>query len=118
MAERVHDLVRLAREPEQETTAPIDVKLRSVALAVMASAAAIALLYWARQVFIPIVLSVLISYALEPIVATLIRVRLPRVVAAALVVALFTGGVLYTGYALSDDAVALVAAVPEAATKL
>ena len=118
MAERAHDLIRLAREPEPETTAPIDVKLRSVALVVMASAAGIALLYWAREVFIPIVLSVLISYALQPVVATFMRVRLPRVIAAALVVLLFTGGLVYSGYALSDDAAAMVAAVPEAAGKL
>jgi predicted PurR-regulated permease PerM len=118
MADRVHDLIRRGREPEPETTAPIDVKLRSVALIVVASAAAIALLYWAREVFIPIVLSVLISYALEPVVVTLMRVRLPRVIAAAVVMLLFTGGLAYTGYALSDDAAAMVAAVPEAAAKL
>jgi len=118
MAERAHDLMRRAREPEPETTAPIDVKLRSAALVVIASAAGIALLYWAREVFIPIVLSVLISYALEPAVVTLMRVRLPRVVAAALVMLLFTGGLAYSGYALSDDAAVMVAAVPEAAAKL
>src|SRR4029453_10542392 len=111
-------LIRRAREPEPETTAPIDVKLRSIALVVMASAAAIALLYWAREVFIPIVLSVLISYALEPAVVTLMRVRLPRVLAAAVVMLLFTGGLAYSGYALSDDAATMVAAVPEAAAKL
>ena len=118
MAERARDLIRRAREPEPETTAPIDVKLRSTALVVIASAAGIALLYWAREVFIPIVLSVLISYALEPAVVTLMRVRLPRVVAAALVMLLFTGGLAYSGYALSDDAAVMVAAVPEAAAKL
>ena len=118
MAERAHDLIQRAREPEPETTAPIDVKLRSVALVVIASAAGIALLFWAREVFIPIVLSVLISYALEPAVVALMRVRLPRVLAAALVMLLFTGGLAYTGYALSDDAAAMVAAVPEAAAKL
>ena len=118
MAERARDLIRRAREPEPETTAPIDVKLRSAALVVIASAAGIALLYWAREVFIPIVLSVLISYALEPAVVKLMRVRLPRVVAAALVMLLFTGGLAYSGYALSDDAAVMVAAVPEAAAKL
>jgi predicted PurR-regulated permease PerM len=75
-------------------------------------------LHWAREVFIPVVLSVLISYALEPAVIALMRVRLPRVIAAALVVLLFTGGLAYTGYALSDDAAAMVAAVPDAAAKL
>ena len=112
------ELLRRPREPEPETTAPIDVKLRSVALVVIAAAAGIALLYWAREIFIPIVLSVLISYALEPIVALLIRAHLPRVLASAIVMILFTGGAVYTGYALSDDAMTMVAAVPEAAAKL
>jgi predicted PurR-regulated permease PerM len=118
MAERAHDLIRGIREPEPETTAPIDVKVSSVALLVIASAAGIALLYWAREVFIPIVLSVLISYALEPVVALLMRLRLPRVISAALVMIMFTGSMLYAGYALSDDAVAMVATVPQAAAKL
>src|SRR5436190_259187 len=77
MPERVHELKRRAPDPIPDTTAPVDVKLRSVALVVIATASAVGLLYWAREVFIPIVLSVLISYALEPIVALLIRIRLP-----------------------------------------
>jgi len=118
MPERAHERLRRIPEPERQTTAPIDVKLRSVALVVIAAASAVALLHWAREVFIPIVLSVLISYALQPIVTLLMRARLPRVIAAALVMILFTGGVLYSGYALSDDAMAMVAAVPTAAAKL
>jgi predicted PurR-regulated permease PerM len=117
MPERAHDLFRRASEVP-ETTAPIDVKLRSVALVVIAAAAAIGLLFWAREVFIPIILSVLISYALEPIVDLLMRVHLPRVLAAAVVMLCFTGAVLYSGYALSDDAAAMVAAMPQAASKL
>jgi predicted PurR-regulated permease PerM len=89
-----------------------------VALVVIAAAAAVGLLYWAREVFIPIVLSVLLSYALEPIVSLLVRLHLPRILSAAIVILLFTGGVLYSGYALSDDAMDMVAAVPEAAAKL
>src|SRR2546427_22966 len=46
------------------------------------------------------------------------RAYLPRVLAAALVMVVFTGGVLYSGYALWDDAKAMVAAVPGAAAKL
>jgi len=118
MPKRVQELFRRIPEPEPETTAPIDVKLRSVALVVIAAASTVALLSWAREVFIPIVLSVLISYALQPIVTLLMRARVPRVVAAAIVMVMFTGGVLYSGYALSDDAVAMVATVPDAAAKL
>lgn len=95
-----------------------DTTVRSVALTVIAASAAMAVLYWARAVFIPIVLSLLISFALEPIVRSLMRLRLPRMAAAAVVVALTIGALGYTGYALSDDAAAIVADLPEAATRL
>jgi predicted PurR-regulated permease PerM len=118
MTDRTPNLLRRARQPEPETVAPIDVKLRSVAVVVIAAAAAIALLYWAREVFIPIVLSVLISYALEPIVEALTRVHVPRVLASALVMMTLTGGVVYAGYSLSDEATAMVATIPQAAARL
>jgi predicted PurR-regulated permease PerM len=69
-------------------------------------------------VFIPIVLSILISYSLEPIVVLLMRTKLPRTAAAALVVALLASSLGYTVYALSDDAAAVVAQLPDAAAKL
>jgi predicted PurR-regulated permease PerM len=97
---------------------PVDVTVRSVALTIIALAAAMALLKWAQAVFIPIVLSVLISYALEPVVAWLARGKLPRAIAAALVVAITVTGLGWAVYTLSDDATAVVAQVPEAAQKL
>jgi predicted PurR-regulated permease PerM len=97
---------------------PIDVSVRSIALAIIAATAGMYLLYWAQEVFIPIVLSVLISYALEPPVVWLMRVKLPRLVASAVVVTLLAGALGYGVYSLSDDATAIVAAVPEAAQKL
>jgi predicted PurR-regulated permease PerM len=38
-------------------------------------------LWWGQAVLIPLVLSVLISYALEPFVSRLVRLHLPRPVA-------------------------------------
>jgi predicted PurR-regulated permease PerM len=95
---------------------PVDV--RSAALTVLAIAAATLVLWWAREVFIPIVLSLLVSYALEPIVVGIGRLRVPRAVAAAIVVGGLATGLVYTGWALSDDAAAIVADLPEAAQKL
>ena len=92
MSDRLHELVRHARESEPETTAPVHLKLRSVALTVIATSASVATLYWAREVFIPIVLSLLVSYALEPVVCALIRLRLPRALASALVITTLAGG--------------------------
>ena len=98
--------------------ANVHVNVRSIALTVIAAVAAMYVLQWAQEVFIPIVLSVLISYALEPIVIWLTRIKLHRALASALVVTSLTGGVGYTAYTLSDDAVEIVSQLPAAATKL
>ena len=107
--------------PDNENTPAFDPDHRSAALALLAllaAAATMAILYWAQAVFIPIVLSLLISFALDPLVRVLMRIRLPRTIASALVVAALAGTIGYTVYGLADDAAAIVAAVPEAATKL
>ena len=104
--------------PDNEATPAFDPDRRNLALFILAGSAGMAILYWAQPVFIPIVLSILISYALEPLVRVMMRIWLPRLVASALVVATLTGVLGYSGYALADDASAIVATLPEAATKL
>ena len=94
------------------------VNVRAVTLTLIAGAATMYVLNWAQEVFIPIVVGVLISYALEPVVLWLMRFKLPRTLAAALVVTSLTGALGWTGYVLSDDAAAVVAEVPAAAIKL
>ena len=101
-----------------ETSAPIDVNARSVALTVLALAASMAVLYWAREVFIPIVLSILISYALEPIVVGLMRMRLSRAIAATVVMTVLTGSIGFVAYNLADDATNVLAELPSAAVKI
>jgi predicted PurR-regulated permease PerM len=116
MPEQIRHLHARAETPSMP--AETRVSIRSVALTVLAFAAGMYLLHWAQEAFIPIVLSILISYSLEPIVTLMTRVRVPRIVAAGLVV-LMTGGVLGYGiYSLSDDVTALVAQVPDAAQRL
>jgi predicted PurR-regulated permease PerM len=104
--------------PDNDDIPAFDPDGRSLALLVIAGAAAMAVLYWARAIFIPIVLSILISYALEPLVRAMTRIRLPRAAASAVVVAALAGVIAFSVYGLADDASAVVAAVPEAATKL
>jgi len=91
---------------------------RDAALAVLAVCAAMAVLHWAQAAFIPIVLSMLISYALEPVVRRLVALRLPRAAASALVVFTLAGAFGWTGYMLADDAAAMVADLPKAAQRL
>jgi predicted PurR-regulated permease PerM len=108
-----------AGEPaEKNEPAALDVSLGNVALAVLGIGALMAILHWAQAVFIPVVLSLLISYALSPIVRWIERLYVPRFAASAIVIALLVGSIGYAGYALSDDAAQIVAGLPEAATKL
>lgn len=92
--------------------------LRDGSLVVLAVCAAMAVLYWAQEVFIPIVLSVLITYALEPVVRRLVALRLPRTLAAAVVALTLAGGLGWAGYTLANDAAAIVAELPKAAARL
>jgi predicted PurR-regulated permease PerM len=69
-------------------------------------------------VFIPIVLSILLSYALEPAVTWLTRVRLPRALASALVVATLSGVLGFGMYSLYGESAAIVATLPDAAQQL
>jgi predicted PurR-regulated permease PerM len=87
-------------------------------LAVIAVLGSIVVLKYAQAMIIPIVLGILISYALEPLVLRLTQWRFPRPVAAALVlsVVLGVGGTLL--YQLQYQAVDVVRQLPEAAQRL
>jgi predicted PurR-regulated permease PerM len=114
---------RVMAEPEKKDgyeplviRMPVDV--RSAALTVIAIVAGIFILQQAQSVLIPTVLGLLISYALSPMVTSLVRYRVPRVAGAALAVILLVGGISAGVYTLSDEAMAVVADVPEAARRL
>jgi len=92
---------------------PIDV--RSTSLAVLAVIAVIASLYFARSFFAPIVLGILISYAWYPVVSFLHhRARLPRVVAAGVIVSSILVGSVYGVIAMQEQAVGLIEKIPVA----
>jgi predicted PurR-regulated permease PerM len=62
--------------------------IRMAAVTIIAVAATLVVLREAAPVLVPVLVSVLLAYALEPIVAFLIRCRIPRVIAASMVYAL------------------------------
>jgi predicted PurR-regulated permease PerM len=116
MADAVRQVT--ARSDPRHSIMDTNITVRNVGLTVIAVAVTMYLLHWAQEAFIPIVLSVLISYALEPIVFMLTRIRIHRVIASGLVVMLTAGALGYGIYSLSDDAAAIVAQLPEAAQRL
>ncbi len=95
---------------------PVDV--RSLSLSILAGLAVILALQYAQSVLIPVVLGILLSYALSPIVTSLARLRVPRAIGAAVAVAVLVGSVGVGVYTLSDEAVAIIAKVPEAAQRI
>ena len=84
----------------------------------LAAFALVAALYLARGFFVPLLIGILASYTLHPLVDWLAACRVPRGIGAALVLAMVVGGFSWVGFSLSDDAVAVIEKLPEAARKL
>ena len=112
-----------ATPPAQEHSVAVDHAPRAwravaVAIVALATVAVIGLLRWAEAFFIPVIAGVLVAYALRPVVGALVRVRLPRSLAAgavlAGVVAILCGGI----YAMGDDFERAMATLPDAARKV
>ena len=112
-----HDDRESAAEPDHAAL-PMPVDLRSAALVVLAVIATLALLHWARQVIIPVLLGVMFSYALTPFVDRLEHWRVHRALSAGVLLLAILGGLAYAGISLQDDATALVESLPQAAHKL
>lgn len=94
------------------------VKVRSVSLLVIAVLISLATLRLASDIFVPLALGLMFSYALTPLVNRMVRLHIPRTLAAAIVVLGITGGIGTLAYTQSDDAVALIDGVPEIAQKV
>lgn len=94
---------------------PVDI--RNVSLVLLAVLASIFVLHWAKDVFIPVMLSVMFSYALSPLVNWMEFKRVPRWLGAALLLASLGGAIGLTAYSLSNEAAQLVNALPAAAQK-
>ncbi len=94
------------------------VVVRSVALAVVAVCASLWLLDWAAEVFIPVLLGLMFSYALSPIVDRLQAWHIPRVIGAAMLLASIISGSVAAMYSMEDDANALIETLPDTAQKI
>jgi predicted PurR-regulated permease PerM len=92
--------------------------VRSAALTVLAVLAIVVVLKTAQAMIIPIVLGVLISYALDPLVTWLTRLHVPRPLAAAVLLATLVGGGCWLLYGLRFEAAAIVDKLPQAARRV
>ena len=100
------------REDQGVNSASEDV--RSYALGIIATGVVIAILYWARIVFITTITAVVIALILEPFVGLLTRIRLPRSLASLVVCLVAVTVIYFAGFAawnqlsgIANDAPAL-----------
>lgn len=109
------DAAELAEPERVLLQMPVDI--RNLSLVVLAGLGSLFMLHWAQAVFIPLMLSVLFSYALSPVVNWCEHRHIPRWLSAALLLLSLVGAIGATGYSLRDQAASLVQSLPEAAQK-
>jgi predicted PurR-regulated permease PerM len=92
--------------------------IRSLSLFVLATVACVFALREMQEVVVPIILAALLFYALAPTVNLLVRWRLPRALAASIVMVTLVSGLGGMAYSLSDEAIAVMQSLPDTAARL
>ena len=94
---------------------PVDA--RGLSLALLAIIAVVFALEWAHTLVISLLLGILIAYTLNPLVAWLERIRIPRVTASLIVMLGVIGALMLGAYSLRGQMQTIVEQLPEAASK-
>ena len=95
----------------------MSVDARGLSLGILAVIAVIVALEWAQTFVISLLVGILIAYTLNPLVAWLERIRIPRVVATTVVMLGVMGALGLGGYLLRGQVQAIVDELPSAASK-
>jgi predicted PurR-regulated permease PerM len=96
----------------------VPVDIRNAALTVLAVLAGVLMLQYAQSVIIPVVIGLLVSYALDPVVTRMERRRVPRPVGAAILLVSLVVGIGYMVYAVRGEVTAVIEQLPDAAHRL
>ena len=93
------------------------VPARNTPLIVIAILVVVFALDWAQPVLVPLVLGLIVSYALAPVVDRLERFSIPRGLSAAVLLLSIVGGIGAAAVSLRDEAVNLIETLPVAVKK-
>ena len=93
------------------------VETRGLALAILAVIGVVLALEWAQAFVISLLMGILIAYTLNPPVAWLERIRIPRVAASLIVMLGVLGTLVFGAYSLRGQMQAIIEQLPEAASK-
>ena len=89
-----------------------------MAIALVSTVALIYALQWAQSVLVPLVIGILVAYAIEPPVSWMARRKVPRAVGAAIALTVLLAGLGVGVYTLSGQVLQIVRQVPEAAQRV
>ncbi|MHB0990023.1 MAG: AI-2E family transporter [Burkholderiales bacterium] len=92
----------------------VGVNVKNTSLAVLATIAFVFTLEWAQSFLIPLVLGIFISYTLNPLVAWLERIYIPRLIGTTVVMLALLFGVSQAIYSLRDEFQSIVEHLPAA----
>lgn len=111
------DISRDESSPAGTAQPRIDAGTPSIPLMLLTVFAAVFVLDWGQPFFIPLVLGVVISYALSPLVNQLQTWHVPRAIGAAVLLAAIVGSSGFMAYSLQDETASMIETLPEAAQK-
>lgn len=121
MEENNHTSFNQADDTEQTDgqrfALPGSTSVRSTALIALTAMAAVVFMDWAQDVLLPLVVSVLLSYSLDPVVSVFDRLKIPRAISAAVVLLSLTALVAVASLPLQREAMAMLDKVPDAVSK-
>jgi predicted PurR-regulated permease PerM len=88
------------------------VNVRSASLIVLTCVATLYFISWAQAVLVPLVVAILISYALDPLVSGLEKFRIPRTLSAALVLTIVVAAIAGASIPLKRETMAILDKAP------
>ncbi len=95
----------------------LQVNARGLALGILAALASVVALWWAQAFVVPLLLGIVIAYTLNPFVAWLEAIKIPRVIGTFIVMASVIGALVLGTYSLRGQMQTIIEQLPEAATK-
>ncbi|ATD60487.1 AI-2E family transporter [Janthinobacterium svalbardensis] len=97
---------------------PLHVNARGLALGIIATVSFIYALQWAQKFLIPVIFGIFIAYTLNPVVAWLEKLRLPRAIGTTIVTALILFGSVVVVDRVQGEFESIVEELPAATQKL
>jgi predicted PurR-regulated permease PerM len=97
---------------------PVVVNARGVALGILAALASLFAAYWAQPFLVPLLLGIVLAYTLNPVVAWLEAIKVPRVAGTTIVMGAVIAALVFGTYSLRGEMQTIIAQLPEAAEKV